>query len=69
MEMHLNDKIIGQSITKSLVALKRHMNQLFEELDKIEAAEFLEQNEESELTATTTLIADLNLNENKQDEL
>jgi baculoviral IAP repeat-containing protein 6 len=35
MELHVNDKPIGQSVQKSATALKRHMSQLFEELDKL----------------------------------
>jgi baculoviral IAP repeat-containing protein 6 len=38
MDLHANDKQIGQSISKSSTALKRHMTQLFDELDKIEAS-------------------------------
>ena len=39
LEMHVNDKQIGQSVSKSLIALKRHMNQLYDELDRLEIEE------------------------------
>jgi len=39
MELHVNDKQIGQSVSKSYIALKRHMNQLFEEFERLESAE------------------------------
>lgn len=43
LELHVNDKQIGQSVSKSLIALKRHMNQLYDELDRLEIEETNEQ--------------------------
>lgn len=36
MEMHLNDEQIGQSVSISYSSLKSHMNQLFEEMNKLD---------------------------------
>lgn len=41
MELHVNDKQIGLSVSKSYISLKRHMSQLYEELDRLEASEDL----------------------------
>ena len=47
MELHLNDKQIGQSVSKSYIALKRHITQLNEELDKLEQSELESLKEEA----------------------